>query len=99
MGHLERDHRNAGGRDFIGDNGRDFLLGLKFNDKIHSLPDKLVRIFKGDLGVILVVENQQVNSSGCTRCLQAGGYCSENGISEDCPAKPKRIFLGRETSR
>ena len=71
VGHFKSDHGDAGCRDFVRDDGRDFLFRLEFDDQIHALPDELVSILKGDLGVIFIVEDEQVYSCRRTGSFQA----------------------------
>ena len=46
----------------IGDHGRDVFIDLKFNYKIHSLPNKFVSILQRSSSVVSIVEHEQINS-------------------------------------
>src|SRR6185437_2347542 len=58
MGNIDSNQWNAGAGNFISDDGGYILIHLKFNDEIHSVANKFIRVPYGNRRVILVVENQ-----------------------------------------
>ena len=69
---FQRDQRNPRIAVFRGHDRRDVLVGLEFDDEIHLLAHQDVGVPLRDLGVVAVVDADQLQALRGRRALQAG---------------------------
>ncbi len=75
MRDLDRDQGNTCVRNLIRNDGCDLLLDLKFDDQVHPVSDKLLRIADRRGGVVVVVEDHQIHAGRCRGGPEALGHC------------------------
>ncbi len=96
MRNIDRNQRNSGTGNDVRNRGSHVLLDLKLDDQIDGLGNKFIRV--PDCRIPSYRLSRTTSSipeedAAARRLLVTA---SENGISALWPAKPKRIFLGRE---
>ena len=71
---VDGDQGNVGRGDLVGDHGGDVLFDLELDDEIDSGAHELIGIQQGGLGVVAVVQDEEVDPESHGGLLQGLGY-------------------------
>ena len=93
MRHVDGDQRNVRFEVLRRDRRRNGLVGLELDDEIDALANEVLGIAQGDLGLVAVVDNDQLDVLAVGRTLEAaehlagkGGVLALGGIPDPVPS-------------
>src|ERR1700733_14596097 len=94
VGNVDGDNRNSRARKRVSDQRRDVFVDLKLDHQIHTLADEFLGIAQSHFGVVLVVDQDQVNARIGCGSAQAGGYRLRKRHGHALASETKADFLG-----